>query len=489
MNLKGRHIILLFGLIIAFQTKAQKEVCTFEDGQLVFHLNSNWTKEERMEISLQFELDTLMLDLVLASPKEGQFEFEGATWTIVPEGNGIVRLSKNMDDLSGKIDWKKDILLSPNDPDMKPGHGPGYVDMESVVSGVNRLSKKVVIQYPNGKTKFILPNHKNAEEVYISGSFNGWSTSEIPLEKTGDGWEVELHLSPGKYLYKFIVDGEWMRAPGNSLVEGDGWGNYNSVFYRYNYKFALAGYADAKKVYLASSFNYWKEKDLRLTRTASGWVLPIYLKEGTYSYKFIVDGEWTTDPDNPIIRPDGGGNFNSVLSFGDTTMFRLNGYTDANEVRLAGNFNGWNPGELVMTKTAGGWELPYVLSKGNYEYKFIVDGEWMIDPRNPYVIRHGDNTNSFLAIEPNFDFNLEGFADASSVLVTGNFTGWSEENNSMVKEGSIWTFPIHLKPGKYLYKYLVDGEWITDPNNPTYEENAYGSGNSVLWMEETNMNP
>lgn len=484
MSSWGRHTALFLVLfILAFGARSQEEVCTMEDGYLVFHLKKNWTDEERKNVSLQFGLDSLMLDLVLASPSDGSFEFEDATWVVKQEGNGMIRLSKNMDELSGTMDWKKDVLLTPNAPESGITGGPGYVDEETVIYGVNRLRDNVIIQYPNGKTKIILNQHKDAQEVLVSGSFNGWSTSGFPMKKTQEGWEIELKLAPGKYLYKFIVDGNWIKDPGNALYEDDGWGGKNSAIYRYNYKFELEGFGKAKKVYVTGSFNNWNRRQLSMTKTANGWILPIYLKEGTYSYKFIVDGEWLTDPDNPVVRPDGAGNFNSVLAFGDTTMFRLNGYTDAGEVRLAGSFNGWNPAELAMTKTPGGWELPHVLSRGNYEYKFIVDGEWIIDPANPYIIAHGDFQNSFLAVEPNHDFALEKHMNADEVIVSGNFTGWSYDNNRMVKKGDRWVFPIYLKPGKYSYKYIVDGKWILDPNNPAYEENEFGTDNSVLWID------
>ncbi len=64
-------------------------------------------------------------------------------------------------------------------------------------------------------------------------------------------WEIELNLIQGKYLYKFIVDGNWIKARGNALSENDGWGSKNSIFYKYNYKFELEDYGNAKKVYLA----------------------------------------------------------------------------------------------------------------------------------------------------------------------------------------------------------------------------------------------
>jgi type 1 glutamine amidotransferase len=489
MRLRGRHIVLILSFVfVLFGAHAQEEVATMEDGHLVFHLKKNWNDEKRAEVAEQYGLDSLMLEMVLASPSEGAFEFEGDQWNIQKTGKNSIRLSKNMEDLSGEMDWRKDMILTPIAPGAELKKGAGYVDEEKTIFGVNRLKENVVIQYPNGKTKFTLQGYEDANEVLISGSFNDWSTSGFAMTRVRDGWEIDLRLAPGKYLYKFIVDGRWISHPGNALYERDGWGGKNSAMYRYNHKFELEGFSEAKRVFVAGNFNNWNEKQLRMSRTRDGWVLPVFLKEGTYSYKFIVDGEWITDPDNPVVRPDGGGNFNSVLALGDTTMFRLNGYTEANEVRLTGTFNNWNEAELKMTKTAGGWELPYVLSSGNYEYKFIVDGEWMIDPSNPYLINHGDYQNSFLAVDPNWDFATSAFPDAREVLVTGNFTGWSHHNNSMVKSQGKWRFPIHLRPGKYLYKYVVDGEWVIDPDNPAYEENEFGSGNSVLWIESDTNN-
>lgn len=404
------------------------------------------------------------------------------------EGREIT-LSKTIDDMKGQMTWKNKVIFTPNDPASGLDGGLGYVDMESVAYGVNTLSKVVIIQHHNGNTKFVLPEYKDAEEVLISGSFNGWSASGFAMKKTSTGWEIELNLTPGKYLYKFIVDGNWIKAPGNSLVKEDGSGGENSVFYQYNYEFVLDDFQDAKKVSLAGSFNSWDRKELKMAKTSEGWVLRMFLKDGTHAYKFVVDGEWFTDPDNPIARPDGAGNFNSFMTIGDTTMFRLNGFTAANQVRLAGSFNAWNPEELSMTKTAGGWELPYVLSSGNHEYKFIVDGEWITDPNNPYLIHHGEYENSYLSTKPNWTFTLDQRPDAEKVLVTGTFAGWSEENNRLIKEDGVWTFPIQLKPGKYLYKFKIDGEWIIDPKNPAFEENEFGTENSVLWIKPEGFTP
>jgi type 1 glutamine amidotransferase len=127
--------------------------------------------------------------------------------------------------------------------------------------------------------------------------------------------------------------------------------------------------------------------------------------------------------------------------------------------------------------------LPYVIGSGNYEYKFIVDGKWMPDPANPLTTGTGDYMNSVLTFKPNYIFILKQFTEAQNVIVTGSFNGWKEDSYRMVKKGNIWTCPVYLKPGKYTYKFIVDGRWLLDPANDAWEENREGTGNSVLWIE------
>ena len=64
------------------------------------------------------------------------------------------------------------------------------------------------------------------------------------------------------------------------------------------------------------------------------------------------------------------------------TVFRLNA-PDAAEVFLAGDFNDWNLRKHPMQKEPGGlWKKTTMLFPGEYEYKFLVDGRWCMDPEN-----------------------------------------------------------------------------------------------------------
>ena len=71
--------------------------------------------------------------------------------------------------------------------------------------------------------------------------------------------------------------------------------------------------------------------------------------------------------------------------------------------------------------------------------------------------------------------------EAGSVLVAGDFTKWEAEPIRLVKEKSgNWKTTVALKPGKYQYRLLVDGQWQNDPGCPDVHPNEFGSANCVL---------
>ncbi|HAX97470.1 MAG TPA: glycoside hydrolase, partial [Candidatus Atribacteria bacterium] len=44
----------------------------------------------------------------------------------------------------------------------------------------------------------------------------------------------------------------------------------------------------------------------------------------------------------------------------------------------------------------------------------------------------------------------------------------------------VWSKIILIAPGRYEYKFFVDGEWWNDPHNDQKVYNAFGSLNNVL---------
>ena len=54
----------------------------------------------------------------------------------------------------------------------------------------------------------------------------------------------------------------------------------------------------------------------------------------------------------------------------------------AKKVVVSGSFNKWDTKKLLAKKDSkGSWAAKVALKSGKYEYKFIVDGNWMNDPR------------------------------------------------------------------------------------------------------------
>ena len=474
---------LLLTLLSVVPVSAQKfnpdNVCRIDEGQLVFTLSLKWTPEEKKELSNLFDLDSALIDQVYKG--KTSIVLNGDTWQVKKVAANTVELSKA---IQSKVDKNMRINYTLLMVD-KWSNFTGKETESPVVFGLNNFTVTNAFVYSKPIARFYLPGQKSASKVYISGTFNNWSTTQTPMKFVGTGWMVDLNLSPGKYAYKFIVDGRWITDPSNKLREQGGAGSDNSVVYCYNHEFKLRGFKTIDKVVVTGNFLNWNPKGLPLTQTADGWTLSVYLRDGTYVYKFLVDGRWITDPDNPTVRNDAQGNANSFLGIGEAYQFKLEGFTNAQKVVLAGSFNQWNPTELVMERSSGGWQLPYVIAPGNYEYKYIVDGRWIIDPANPFSTGSGDTQNSFIALKANHIFELSEYPDAKQVIVTGSFNGWNTKNYRMVKQGSKWIFPVFLHKGKHTYKFIVDGKWILDPVNKLYEQNEFGTYNTVLWIENS----
>lgn len=344
--------------------------------------------------------------------------------------------------------------------------------------GINKFNSQSVFESADGQTRFFLNGNKNAKAVKLVASF--LPTSKMEMVKKVDGWEIDLPVKPGKHFYKFNIDGKDALDKSNEQNESHPDLGRASVYYKPNHIFELSDYLGATSVFIAGNFNNWQVGSLELQLKNEGWKLPIFLPDGTYAYKFIVDGRWITDPQNPILRSDGSENYNSYISIGDISVFKLYGHLDAREVKLAGNFNMWNYTELTMSQTPSGWELHLALPPGVYEYKFIVDEEWITDSNNPYFFFRDHGRNSLVSIKPNRFFKLKDHESAKEVILTGTFNNWNRHNYKMIKENTEWIFPLYLPQGIHLYNFIVDGEFIEDPENSETEKSEFGGIASFL---------
>ena len=281
----------------------------------------------------------------------------------------------------------------------------------------------------------------------------------------------------------FIFD---IRAYGNALKGKDA---------------SKVDFADLKiyDVVISGNFNNWSKDGWKLAKKSEyQYELRKPLTEFNdpfpIEFKYIINGKYIADPggsdpnsrqfsddfleevyrvDLSVLRVNPKGN----------VLFKLDGRHNATQVILTGSFNGWDEHALKMHKGVDGWTLRADLPPGKYEYKFIVDGEWIHDPKASENNGNEHGTlNSVLYVTTPVDFVLEGFPNAKTVILTGSFVDWNEKKIKMVFVNGVWRSTLQLPGGKHHYKYIIDGQWITDPSNPLIEDDGSGNLNSVLFV-------
>jgi len=70
----------------------------------------------------------------------------------------------------------------------------------------------------------------HARSAALAGSFNNWDLTRTPMSKDPvAGWKATLSLAPGRYEYRFVVDGQWISDPDARECVGNSFGSTNSV--------------------------------------------------------------------------------------------------------------------------------------------------------------------------------------------------------------------------------------------------------------------
>jgi len=77
-------------------------------------------------------------------------------------------------------------------------------------------------------------------------------------------------------------------------------------------------------------------------------------------------------------------------------------------------------------------------------------------------------------------FSLEA-SEARQVKLMGDFNQWDAKVHPMKRdENGVWNKSVMLTPGRYEYKFLVDGRWRNDPRNEAFSQNCFGTQNNVM---------
>ena len=69
-----------------------------------------------------------------------------------------------------------------------------------------------------------------AKKVSVAGTFNEWNKGTFPLKKDVSGkWKLSLRLSPGRYEYRYLVDGLWQNDQRPGECAPNAFGSWNCV--------------------------------------------------------------------------------------------------------------------------------------------------------------------------------------------------------------------------------------------------------------------
>ncbi len=138
------------------------------------------------------------------------------------------------------LDYSVEFLPNPN-------IAVGYVEAEKEISltpqndfsGISLVSFKldnaqyeIPVKVVKTKTyKFTYKPKPGDKEVSLFGQFNSWDRHNLPMKDlNGEGvLEIEIPLDPGRYEYKFFVDGKELVDPSNPVKVSNGMGDFNSV--------------------------------------------------------------------------------------------------------------------------------------------------------------------------------------------------------------------------------------------------------------------
>jgi len=106
-----------------------------------------------------------------------------------------------------------------------------YKQEEAILPQAPRIPAIQTKEEPAERYIAFQVNAPEAKEVYIVGDFNHWKIDDASrLSRMENGrWEKKYTLTPGKYRYKFVVDGKWVLDSTNQDKEQNPYGTYDSV--------------------------------------------------------------------------------------------------------------------------------------------------------------------------------------------------------------------------------------------------------------------
>lgn len=153
---------------------------------------------------------------------------------------------------------------------------------------------------------------------------------------------------------------------------------------------------------------------------------------------------------------------------------------EGQEIALEGIFK--NSGKIDSVSVVG---YNYNLSDNNEYIKLSPAAKTNpIETLNIWI--EGYLYSIILLLDKKVDYTFQLKDDKKqyhSVQVAGSFNDWTPSENFMLEDNE-WRYSVKLSPGKYQYQFVINDEWLLDPQNPVKESNNIGGYNSVFTVPD-----
>ncbi len=122
-----------------------------------------------------------------------------------------------------------DAPTSPTSDKKKSNMQPRHARSSTVARPVSPPARET--ERPMEKpVEFTLTGAEGASTAAVAGSFNGWDVERNPLRKDGHSWKATVWLPPGRYEYRFVLDGnQWLSDPKAKESVQNEFGSTNSI--------------------------------------------------------------------------------------------------------------------------------------------------------------------------------------------------------------------------------------------------------------------
>jgi len=323
----------------------------------------------------------------------------------------------------------------------------------------------------------------------------------------GDGiWGYTTYLTIDlSHIYMWVVDDD--NNPDNGYIKSQEFFITTSspkrpTLYLYSPVNITFNYYDIEnkvtsEIYLRGDFNNWGMLDRMSGPFGANRLFTITksLREGTYSYKYYVDGDWDkVNKDNRSISVVYGGSTvqNDYYTGGNPVVFNYYDLENKvqNSIYLKGDFNGWSEANRMDGPygTNRRFTTTVDLRTGvEYQYKYYVDGDWdKVNKNNRKITISAGTTevNDYYLGPLTVTFiyyDIEGNVN-TSIHIRGDFNDWildyAYQLTADPQTNYKYSITLELDQGTYQYKYYVDGDW--DKVNTDNRTVTISSTNSTI---------